>query len=152
MANPQQFGKMLPGLATVALSLSSVASIAANSQQLTKPENQVITLQGTIRLIHGFGPPGYGESPKHDTHVTYWAIETTLPVAAIPDQKDFDCIPTKRLKLFFPGLEQPLMKLPAAKWKDQRVAIKGNIHCADTAGEMTSIYMDVDSIGLVAER
>jgi hypothetical protein len=152
MSSTQQFAKMLPGLAIAVFSLSSAATLTANSQQLTKPENQVISLQGTIRLIHGFGPPGYGESPKHDTHITYWAIETTLPVTAIPDQSDFDCIPTKRLKLFFLGLEQPLTKLPAAKWKDQRVAIRGKIHCADTTGEMTSIYMDVDSIGVVAER
>ncbi len=123
------------------------------AQNIQRPENQPISLEGTIRLIHDFGPPGYGESPKRDVHVSYWAIETLRPVMAIPDQKDFDCIPTKRLKLFFPGLEsQPLMKLPAAKWRDQRVAIRGKIHCADTAGEMTSIYMDVNSIDAIFKR
>jgi hypothetical protein len=117
------------------------------AQSISRPENKPISLDGTIRLVHGFGPPGYGESPKRDAHVTYWAIETELPVTAIADQSDFDCIPTKRLKLFFPGTEfDSLMKLPAAKWKDQRVTISGKIHCADTAGEMTSIYMDVANI------
>jgi hypothetical protein len=123
------------------------------AQGIRRPENQLISLEGTIRLVHGFGPPGYGESPKSDAHVTYWAIETTQPVTAIPDQKDFDCIPTRRLKLFFPGIEmQPLMELPAAKWKNQRVMIKGKIHCADTAGEMTLLYMDVDSIGTATKH
>ena len=123
------------------------------AQNLQRPENQPTSLDGTIRLVHDFGPPGYGETPKRDAHVTYWAIETVRPVVAIPGQKDFDCIPTKRLKLFFSGLElQPLMKLPAAKWKDQTVTINGTIHCADTAGEMTSIYMGVASIGAVVRR
>jgi hypothetical protein len=124
------------------------------AQNIRRPENQPISLEGTIRLVHGFGPPGYGESPKSDAHVTYWAIETIKPVMAIPDQADFDCIPTKQLKLFFPKSDmlQQLMKLPAAKWKDQHVTIKGKIHCADTAGEMTSIYMDVDSIGRTIEH
>jgi hypothetical protein len=123
------------------------------AQNIQKPENQLISLDGTIRLVHAFGPPGYGETPKRDAHVTYWAIETKQPVAAIPNQTDFDCTPAKRLKLFFAGLELlPLMKLPAAKWRDQRVMIEGKIHCADTAGEMTPIYMDVDSIAAVTGR
>jgi hypothetical protein len=123
------------------------------SQQLLKPENKEVSLTGTIKLVHGFGPPGYGETPKHDARVTYWAIETTLPVAAIPDQADFDCKPTRRLNLSFLGLElQPLMQLPAAKWRDQLVTISGKIHCSDTAGEMTLLYMDVDSIGAVTKH
>src|ERR1035441_9846072 len=101
--------------------LSMSIAICVQAQTIRRPENQPISLDGTIRLVHGLGPPGYGETPKRDAHVTYWAIEAALPVAAIPDQTDFDCTPTKRLKLFFPGLAlQPLMKLPAAKWKDQR--------------------------------
>lgn len=127
--------------------------ICGQAQNIRRHENQPISLDGTIRLVHGFGPPGYGETPKRDAHVTYWAIDTARPVVAIPDQTDFGCVPTTRLKLFFPGLElQPFMTLPAAKWKDQKVTIRGKIHCADTAGEMTLIYMDVDSIGAVTEH
>jgi hypothetical protein len=133
----------LPFMATTA---------CAQAQSLQRPENQPTSLEGTIRLVHDFGPPGYGETPKRDARVTYWAIKTVKPVTVIPSQTDFDCIPTKQLKLFFLGLElQPLTKLPAAKWKDRRVMIRGKIHCADTAGEMTSIYMDVDSIGAPTE-
>jgi hypothetical protein len=74
-------------------------------------------------------------------------IETTQKVEVTPAQRDFDCVPTRRMKLFFPGSElQPLMRLPAAKWKGQPVRITGEIHCADTAGEMTTLYMDVDKI------
>jgi hypothetical protein len=133
--------------------LSLAFANCGQAQKIQRPEDQPISLYGTIRLIHGFGPPGYGETRKRDAHVTYWAIETIRPLVAIPDQKDFDCTPSKRMKLFFPGLElQPLMQLPAARWKDRRVTISGKIHCADTAGEMTSIYMDVDNIGAFTEH
>jgi hypothetical protein len=130
-----------------------MAVACVQAQNIRKPENRPISLNGIIRLVHGFGPPGYGETPKHDAHITYWAIETVRPTEAIPDQTDFDCIPTQRLKLFFPGLElQYLNELPAAKWRNQHVTVKGRIHCADTAGEMTLIYMDVDSIGAMKEH
>lgn len=124
----------------------------ASPQQLIRPENQDIALQGTIRLIHGFGPPGFGEEPKRDSHVSYWALEVPIPVntpcAAEKAQfaKD-DCQPTRRLNLFFPGLgPTKLSDLPAAKWKDHRVIVQGKIHRADTAGEMTPIFMDVSQI------
>ena len=135
----------IPSVFVWLLFLATTACLQA--QNISQPENKQIFLDGTIRLVHGLGPPGYGESPKQDAHVTYWAIETEAPLTAIPDQSNFDCIPTKRLKLFFPGFElDSLMKLPAAKWKDRRVTIRGRIHCADTAGEMTPIYMDVENI------
>lgn len=124
-----------------------ITAACAFAQDIRKPEKQTISLDGVIRLVHGFGPLGYGETPRHDAHVTYWAVETARPVVAIAAQKDFDCLPAKRLNLFFAGLEdEPLMKRPPAKWKDQHVTITGKIHCADTAGEMTSLYMDVDRI------
>jgi hypothetical protein len=147
----KSFGLSKWGLHAFVLSLA-IAN-CGRAQNISKPENQRISFDGTIRLAHGFGPPGYGETPKADAHVTYWTIETVRPLAAIPDRKDFDCIPTKRLKLFFPGLVlRSLMELPAAKWKDQRVTIMGKIHGADTAGEMTSIYMDVNKIQAVTEH
>jgi hypothetical protein len=52
----------------------------------------------------------------------------------------------KRMKLFFDGLElKKLSELPPAKWKDRQVVV-GKLHRADTAGEMTPIYIDVASI------
>jgi hypothetical protein len=119
----------------------------AFAQQLIKPEGQETTLQGTIRLIHGYGPPGYGEDPKHDAHVSYWALEVSVPVNTPCTESEFGCDPAKRLKLFFPNMALvPLSDLPAAKWKDHAVTIHGKLHHADTAGEMTPIYIDVTSI------
>jgi hypothetical protein len=126
---------------------SAILVAQGRSQNIVRPENQPVSLTGTIRLVHGFGPPGYGETPKQDAKVTYWAIETIRPVMATPNSGDFDCVATNRLKLFFREVQpQPLSRQPAALWQGHHVTIRGKIHCADTAGEMTPIYMDVDYI------
>jgi hypothetical protein len=152
MSDSQQPSKMWFSVAITAACLLSVKVMPAFSQQVIKPENQDISLQGTIRLIHGFGPPGYGEDHKHDAHVTYWALEVPIPIntpctPTKPEYAKDECGPAKRLKLFFNSLE--LMKitdLPAAKWKDNQVIVRGKLHRADTMGEMTPIYMDVSQI------
>jgi hypothetical protein len=128
------------------------------AQQLQKPENQIVRLDGTIKLIHDFGPPGYGEDPKHDTHVSYWALVVPVPVnvPCTPTKPEFaadECGPAKALKLFFLGDElKKLSEMPAAKWSGHLVSVKGKLHRADTAGEMTPIYMDVVEISGIPKR
>ncbi len=148
MSNPQQLAKRLLNLAIAVLCLLSLNTVSSFSQQVIKPEDQEVSIQGTVRLIHGYGPPGYGEDPKHDSHVSYWALEVPVPInTPCTPASDFGCDPAKRLKLFF--LNTPLARLndlPAAKWKDHTVVVVGKLHHADTAGEMTPIYIDVTTI------
>src|ERR1700731_2703073 len=152
MSDSRQPAKNWFSIAIAAACLLSVTAVSAFSQQVIKPEDQEISLKGTIRLIHDFGPPGYGEDPKHDAHVSYWALEVPSPVnvpctPTKPEYAKNECGPAKRLKLFFTGLElTKLTDLPAAKWKGHQVIVLGKLHRADTAGEMTPIYMDVSQI------
>jgi hypothetical protein len=147
-------GSLLGGRPSIALAplQNQQTKNTANPEALLKPEGQEISLQGTIRLIHGYGPPGYGEDPRHDTHVSYWALEVTLPVntpctPTKPEYAKEECEAAKRINLFFDGLAlTKLTDLPAAKWKDRLVTVRGKLHRADTAGEMTPIYMDVSQI------
>lgn len=145
----------LKTLSHTALLLWAFATTCAGTsfcQQLIKPEDQQVSVKGTIRLVHDFGPPGYGEDPKHDTHVTYWALEVPVPIntpctPSSPQNAKYECQSAKRMKLFFDGLAlKKLSQLPAARWKDRQVVVFGKLHRADTAGEMTPIYIDVTSI------
>jgi hypothetical protein len=140
-------------ISTAALCAFSIACAGTSfSQQLIKPEDQQVSLRGKIRLIHGFGPPGYGEDPKHDVHVSYWALEVPVPIntpctPTSPENAKYECESAKSMKLFFDGFElKKLNELPAANWKDREVTVTGKLHRADTAGEMTPIYMDVTGI------
>jgi len=148
----QQRGQRRLGFVVAAFCLCTATAQTTNAKQVIKSEDQEIALQGTIRLVHDFGPPGYGEDPKHDAHVSYWAIEVPIPINTPctpekPEWTKYDCESAKRMKLFFSGLElTKLENLPAAKWKDHHVIVRGRIHRADVAGEMTPIYIDVTSI------
>lgn len=144
--------KSLTTSAVLLFALSTTCIGTSFCQQLIKPEDQEVSLQGRIRLVHDFGPPGFGEDPKHDAHVTYWALEVRVPIntpctPSSPQSAKYECESANRMKLFFPGLElKKLNELPAAKWKDRQVVVVGKLHRADTAGEMTPIYIDVTSI------
>jgi hypothetical protein len=154
----QSRSKSLGGAAAVLLcALATTCAGKAHCQQLIKPEDQQVSVRGIIRLVHDFGPPGYGEDPKHDARVTYWALEAPIPIntpctPSSPQDAKYECRPAKRMKLFFNGLElKKLNELPAAKWKDRQVVIAGKLHRADTVGEMTPIYIDVTSISASSE-
>jgi hypothetical protein len=147
MSRKQQTAQQATRIVSVCFCILLSIPARALAQQLIKPEGQETTLRGTIRLIHGYGPPGYGEDPKHDAHVGYWALEVSVPVNTPCADSEFGCDPAKRLKLFFPNMALVrLSDLPAAQWKDHAVIIHGKLHHADTAGEMTPIYIDVTSI------
>jgi hypothetical protein len=40
------------------------ALLFANAQVIMEPSDRPVALSGTIREVHGFGPPGYGEDKK----------------------------------------------------------------------------------------
>jgi hypothetical protein len=147
MFRRQQAAQQALRIVVVCFCVLSSTHAKAFAQELIKPEGQETKIEGTVRLIHSYGPPGYGEDPKHDAHVSYWALEVSVPVNTPCADSEFGCDSAKLLKLFFPNMALVrLTDLPAAKWKDHAVTIHGKLHHADTAGEMTPIYIDVTSI------
>jgi hypothetical protein len=116
-----------------------------------KPEDQETTVTGFVRLVHGYGPPGYGETPKQDAHVVYWALETPTPInvpctPTKPETARLECPSATRLKLFFPDPPAKPTLTDAQQWKNRPFIITGKLHRADTVGEMTNIYIDVKAI------
>ncbi len=116
------------------------------------PEDHVAALAGVIKLVHGYGPPGYGANKKTDRRITYWVLDvpTAVNTPCKPDRPEWrsiQCASTKRLRLFFPTL--PLnngLELAAKKLEGHRVVVSGVVHRADTLGEITPIYMNVTAL------
>jgi hypothetical protein len=79
---------------------------AALGQIVMEPSDHAVTLIGTIREIHGYGPPGYGEDKRRDAHISYLILELHDPIN-IPcppkgeESWGLDCQATRRLELFF---------------------------------------------------
>jgi len=127
-------------------------------QTIAKPENQELTLTGVIREVHGYGPPGYGEDKKRDSHITYWALELPRPInlPCTPEKPEWaptECVSERQPHLFF--AESPTggdLELKAKSLKDSRALVTGVLHRADTAGEITAIYMDVTEATEVLRR
>ena len=117
------------------------------AQIVTLPEDQEITLVGTIREVHGFGPPGYGEDKKLDSKIKYWALELPNPITTPctperPEWESSDCASAKHFHIYF----NELLERKARAAKNRKMVVKGTLHRSETAGEITPIYMDVTSI------
>jgi len=133
-------------------------SVQAMGQTIAKPENQELTLTGVIREVHGYGPPGYGEDKKRDSHITYWALELPRPInlPCTPEKPEWaptECVSERQPHLFF--AESPTggdLELKAKSLKDSRALVTGVLHRADTAGEITAIYTDVTEATEVLRR
>jgi hypothetical protein len=124
----------------------------ASAQTIVEPLETEVALAGEIKLVHGYGPPGYGENKKTDAPITYWVLELPTLVNSLctpekPQWQSVDCAATKRLRLFFPtsppdhGLE-----LKAKALKGHKAVVSGILRRQDTVGEITPIYMNVTEI------
>ena len=118
-------------------------------QAALEPEGKPVALTGKVSLVHGYGPPGWGEDPKHDARIVYWVIDlpTAINTPCEPEHPEWaaiDCQSTKRLRLIIEGHDQLLAEAKATQGR--RAIVTGVLHRQETAGEMTPIYMDVTNI------
>jgi hypothetical protein len=121
----------------------------AEDQTVLKPEGKPVVLNGRISLVHGYGPPGWGEDPKHDAKIVYWVIDlpTAINTPCEPERPEWaarDCQSAKRLRLLIEGHDQ--LQAEANATQGRRAIVTGVLHRQDTAGEMTPIFMDVTNI------
>jgi len=114
--------------------------------------DQEVRLSGQLKEVNGFGPPGFGEDKKVDAPIKYWILDLPkyINIPCTPEKPEWvedDCKSAKQLKLFFPlspsgnGLE-----LKAKALRGRHIVAMGVLHRADTAGQITPIYMDVTEI------
>jgi hypothetical protein len=115
------------------------------------PEDKDLALTGRVRLVHGYGPPGWGEDKEHDAHIVYWVIDLPSPIntpctVERPELAEAECQSTKRLRLIVEGDEGLRVKARAAQGRE--AIVRGTLHRQDTAGEITPIYLQVVDISL----
>ncbi len=63
--------------------------VNANTET-SEPADQQIDLLGILRIVHAYGPPGYGADTKRDAKISYWALElpSEINMACTPDLPD----------------------------------------------------------------
>jgi len=122
---------------------------------MMEPSAEPVTLSGTIRMIHAYGAPGYGEDKKADAKVSYLAIELPKPIniactPQLPDLASIRCGPTKRLRLLFFSSSGDELKSIALKMIGRSATVTGNLERRATMAEMTPILIEVSAIELSA--
>lgn len=111
-----------------------------------------MALAGTLKIVHAYGPPGYGEDKKVDIPVSYWALDLSFRVTVactpdLPELKSIECGSTNRLRLFFPvepeanGLEKKARTLLGRK-----TIVTGILHRRESMADYTPVYMNVTDI------
>jgi hypothetical protein len=123
----------------------------ANAQAVIEPADQLVVLTGTIRMVHGYGAPGYGEDKKNDRQVSYLAIELPKPIniactPQLPELASIQCGPAKRLRLFFFSASGDQLKLVALKMVGRKATLTGKLERRTSMAEMTPILIEVTAI------
>jgi hypothetical protein len=115
------------------------------------PEKEVVTLQGTISVVHTYGPPGYGEDKAKDSHVTILVLRLKNPINVHCESTGDaeDCKPTKELRMLFEGPNGHELEQKARGMAKHESTVKGILRRRITAGEYTPIVVSVDSIAPV---
>jgi hypothetical protein len=137
---------------TLAFLLMAVCAIHfANAQVTMEPEDKPVTLTGTIRLLQGYGPPGWGENKKTDPKFTYLVIELSNPIntpctPSRPEWRSVECGSAKQLELFFRSSATHGLEASAKKLIGQRATVEGTLQRAIAPAEMTPIYVEVTAL------
>jgi hypothetical protein len=96
----------------------------ANAQVTMEPADRAVALNGIIREIHAYGPPGWGETKKTDSKFTYLEIELPRPInipctPERPEWKSIDCKSTKEVQLFISSSSSHELELTARKLREE---------------------------------
>jgi hypothetical protein len=128
------------------------------AQAIVELADQPIALNGILKIVHGYGPPGCGSTKKQDVKISYWAIELPFEVTLActpdnPDLADIQCGPTRRLRLLFPvRQENNGIESKARKMIGKTVTVTGSLYRRTTNAEITPVLMKVTDITRVQQR
>ena len=122
---------------------------------IVEPTDRAVALAGTLRMVHGYGPPGYGEDPNKDVKVSYLALSlafsvTTVCTPQLPELQDIQCGATGVLRLVFPtNKEAADLKKKAPALVGKRVLVTGVLHRQESMADYTRVYMNVVEVSAI---
>jgi Domain of unknown function (DUF4431) len=134
----------------VALGTYFVSSIAS-AEQCLQYEPVTVAIQGSVSLIPAYGPPGFGENPRHDAHEDYLALtlNTSMCVTASskPQTENVAEGDIKTVQLVFRNSEA----FQRAKlWIGKKISVTGSLYHGFTGHHHTTVLLKVNT-GQAAE-
>ncbi|HEY1722536.1 MAG TPA: DUF4431 domain-containing protein [Magnetospirillaceae bacterium] len=122
--------------------LVAAALRPAKADECLTYEPAVVTLTGKITSHFAWGPPGYGEDPKHDAKEGYIALDLDRPICVTGMDDGFLQDPEndlKRLQLLYYPDSYPFKK----KWLGKRVSVTGTLFHAISGHHRTPVLITV---------
>jgi hypothetical protein len=132
----------------VALGVTSVVSSAVSAGECLDYEPAMVTIQGSVSLKPAYGPPGFGEDPKHDAREDYLALTLDTPVcmAASPKPQTEDVAETdiRTMQLVFRNGEAFQQ---AKRWIGKQTSVTGGLYHGFAGHHHTTVLLEVKEIG-----
>jgi len=107
----------------------------------------MVTIQG-VSLKLAFGPPGFGEDPKHDAREDYLALILGTPVCVAaspkPHTDDVADANIRTMQLVFPSGEA---FQHAKQWIGKQISVTGGLYHGFTGHHHAAVLLEVNEIG-----
>ena len=102
------------------------------------------TIRGKIIKVQHYGPPGYGENPSEDSHLTAYILKLNKPITVVANDSDgidFTTTTTEIQLVAFDYLKQ----LDNVAKSGSQVTLTGEFFSAHTGYHIRDLLMDVKS-------
>ena len=106
-----------------------------------------VTIQGFLHSRHAFGPPGYGEDPKHDSVEHIYVIVLDAPICVNGDPKsdiNSDSVSGVREIQVWADRQGLWQRMKSVRGK--KVIARGTLETAVTAHQRTPVTLKIRSI------
>jgi hypothetical protein len=114
-------------------------------------EPAMVTIQGSVSLKPAYGPPGFGEDPKHDAREDYLALTFDAPVcmkaSSEPHTEDVAEAEIKAMQLVFRNGEAFKQ---TKQWIGKRISVTGSLFHRFTGHHHAAVLLKVKEIGQAA--
>jgi hypothetical protein len=136
----------------VMISFVLFRSLSFAQQVTVEPTDRAVALAGTMHMVHGYGPPGYGEDHRRDVKVSYLALQlsfrvTTICSPQLPELQKIQCGATDVLRLVFPTNADAVdLRKKARSLLGHKVLVTGVLHRQESMADYTKVYMDVAEV------
>ena len=125
-------------------------SSAVSARDCLDYEPAKAAIQGSMSLKPAYGPPGYGEDPKHDAREDYLAITLDTPICMKANSEPGTVAESeiKVVQLVFRGSGE---FKHAKQWMGKRVSVAGGLFHGFAGHHHTAVLMKVKEIGQAAQ-
>lgn len=107
--------------------------------------NGLHRISGKVQKVKFFGPPGYGDDPKHDQKFTAYVLKLSEPIKVVEnDQNEFNyTTETTEVQLSFFDFQ---IEIEKAAQDQQIISVKGEFFSAHTGYHIRKLLMIVKSV------